>query len=102
MGTGVSANIGITFSIGKFIGNPWDIESSFLQGNSYGLSSGFALGSGASLNTSFAPTDISNFGAGGFMIIGGQIGWGVEFSPATIINLELTLQKHQKLHRFFN
>lgn len=92
VGDGISANAGISFSSGMYSGNPREIESSFLQGHSVGASGGLGLVIDASVGGSFAPIDINDLSKGGFSSVGGQIGLGIEGSPASVINVQATYQ----------
>ncbi|WP_430614146.1 hypothetical protein [Flavobacterium sp. JP2137] len=61
-----------------------------LQGHSFGASGGLGVFLDASIGASYAPLDISNpFGkSGGFISISGQVGLGIQGSPASVINIQ--------------
>src|SRR5690606_17627969 len=84
LGDGIEGNAGVTFGAGVYTGNPRTITSSMLQGNSYGASGGLGLVVDASVGVSYAPTGQGN----GFINASGQIGVGIQGSPATVINIQ--------------
>ncbi|SHM70878.1 RHS repeat-associated core domain-containing protein [Chryseobacterium polytrichastri] len=88
LGDGIEGNAGVTVGRGIYTGNPRSITSSMLQGNSFGLSVGLGLAVDASVGASYAPTGQSK----GFIGISGQVGVGVEGSPATLVNIQATYQ----------
>ena len=93
VGSGIEANAGVSFSNGWYTGNPRDINSSMLQGKAYGGSVGLGLAVDASLNANYAPVDKMNpIKGGGFINAGGQIGVGIQGSPATGFNGQINYQ----------
>lgn len=64
-----------------------------LQGKAYGGSVGLGLAVDASLNANYAPVDKMNpIKGGGFINAGGQIGVGIQGSPATGFNGQINYQ----------
>jgi hypothetical protein len=88
LGDGIEGNAGVAFGSGTYTGNPRSITSSMLQGNSYGVSVGLGLAIDASVGASYAPTGQGN----GFINTSGQVGVGIEGSPATVVNIQGTYQ----------
>ena len=87
-GDGIEANAGVSFGRGIYTGNPRNITSSMLKGSSYGLSVGLGLAIDASVGASYAPTGQGT----GFINTSGQVGVGMEGSPATVVNIQGTYQ----------
>ncbi|WP_345208766.1 RHS repeat-associated core domain-containing protein, partial [Chryseobacterium ginsengisoli] len=84
IGDGVEGNVGVSFGRAMYSGDPREINSSMLQGNTYGVSGGAGLIVDGSVGVSYAPTGKGN----GFWGISGQIGLGMEGSPVSVINVQ--------------
>jgi hypothetical protein len=81
---GIEGNAGITFGRGMYTGDPSTINSGMLQGHTFGASGGLGFIVDGSVGASYAPTGNGN----GIIGISGQIGVGIEGSPASVINLQ--------------
>lgn len=64
----------------------------FAQYCEQNASGGLGLVIDASIGASYAPADVNNLSAGGFTTVGGQIGLGIEGSPASLINVQANYQ----------
>ena len=93
VGTGGEANVMLAVSKGWYTGDPGKIKSSFLIGPSLGVSFGLGAGVDGLVGVSYAPADYNNLSLGGFMNVNVEIGTGVEISPATVINVQINVQK---------
>ncbi|WP_223609610.1 hypothetical protein, partial [Chryseobacterium sp. OSA05B] len=93
VGDGIEGNAGITFSGGRYTGDSRNITYSMLQGHSGGVSAGIGFIADGSLNAMYAPVDPRNpIQGGGFINVGGQIGVGIEGSPASVANIQINYQ----------